>query len=130
MEGSGMSEYKNQYGVVDPLATPEQIAARHQGHYDPRPASGEKGKVLVSLRCVHCGKTLGNVTDYAKRPLFYSESKKSWTRTPSGLKCKDCFAPLEGFPVDMDAINAAIEKARHAGRTKVLKIGSKPVSLS
>jgi hypothetical protein len=128
MEGAGMRQ--EQYGVHDDLADADESLRRDKGRYDPRAVSGAKGAVLVSLRCVHCGKTLGNVTDYEKRPLFYSERTKWWTRSPSGLKCQDCFAPLEGFPVDMDAINAAIEKARHAGRAKVLKIGSKPVSLS
>lgn len=122
-------QYRNQFGVRDDLATPGELAARDKGLYDPRGASGDRGNVLVKLWCVKCGSQLGELVSFEKRDLFHSRRENTWTRGPSDMKCRACFLPLEGFPVDMDAINAAAETARHAGRTKHVKIGSKPANL-
>ncbi len=121
----------DQYGVYDELATPEQLAQRQRGRYDPRSASGERVRVLVKLWCGRCGEHLGDVAEFAKRDLFYSVRADSWTREPSdlNLKCQTCSSAGEAFTIDWDAINTGIEKSRHAGRTKHVKIGGAPATL-
>lgn len=120
----------DQFGVEDDLATAEQLASRHAGVYDPRPASGEFVAVRVKLLCVRCGKHLGEVAEFEKRVLWHSIREGKWTRGPSGLKCKDCFPPLEEFPVDMYLVEATIEKAKRGKGSRTLKIGSRPAKLT
>jgi hypothetical protein len=117
-----------QYGVKDELATTGQLEARDKGRYDPRPSSGQFKKTLVKLYCGRCGKHVGDVEQYEKRVLFRSARERTWTRGPSGLKCQDCFDRLEGFHVDMVAINARIATAIEKGRTQHLKLGDTPTT--
>lgn len=119
-----MRIHRDQFGVGDQLATPDQLARRDRGLYDPRPSSGEFVARRVRLRCIRCGATLGHVDEYAHRILYHSVRENWWTRQPSGFKCRDCFAPLEEFKVNLDAIEAAVDRARHAGKVAQLKIGA------
>jgi hypothetical protein len=119
----GDPTWQGQHGVKDDLATPEQLAARDKGLYDPRPASGEHIATRVKLHCVRCGSHLGNVVEFEERLLFYSRSTQRWTREPRGLKCARCYAPLEGFGVDVVAIQKRVDDARHAGAARSLNIG-------
>ena len=130
MSEKSQRQVRNQFGVRDDLATPEQLAHRQRGMYDPRNASGERLRVLVKLWCVRGGEHLGDVVEFAERDLFYSVRSDSWSRGPSNLKCQTCYSTFEAFAVDLDAINAGIEKARHAGRTKHVKIGGAPAKLA
>lgn len=115
---------RDQWGVRDDLATPEQLAARWKGVYDPRPASGALVAVRVHLHCVRCNKHLGDVVEFEKRVLYHSLIDKQWQRQPVGLRCTDCFGPFE-FAVRADQIEQALERARAAGRPRALKIGGR-----
>jgi hypothetical protein len=116
----------DQYGVRDELATPEQLAARTAGRYDPRPASGVRIAQRLKLVCVRCGRPLGEVVDFEHRHLFHSLRTGTWTRMPSDLKCRDCYAPLEPSAIDLDAIERALGRAREKGRPITVKIGGAP----
>lgn len=105
---AGMKRGNIQMGVSDDLATPWQLEnCWIDGHYDPRPASGEAIARRLTIRCTRCNKGLIEVWQYEKRPLIKniqqheqgrepSGSKATWSRFTSGyLKCSTCYEPLQ-----------------------------------
>src|SRR5690606_24667972 len=113
-----------QVGVRDEMATPEELAARDKGAYDPRPASGPFVARRVRLRCARCGETVGHVDEYEKRILFHSVRTGRWARGLGGMKHPECYAPLETFAVDLGAVQRAFESARREDRLVQMKLGS------
>ncbi len=118
-------KHVEQYGVRDALASAELLRARDKGHYDPRPASGRRIAQRVRIICGRCGNELGQIVDFEHRPLFHSERTRRWTRHPIDLKCT-CYGGGEAFVVDLDVLNAALEKARSRGRAVYQAIGDAP----
>ena len=114
----------DQYGVTDDIATGEQVRARDKGHYDPRKASGALVARRVKLRCGRCGSTLGHVDEHEHRTLWHSERTGRWSRRPSGIKCRECFEPLEEFRIEIPLVDAAIARARLTNAIVQLKIGA------
>lgn len=126
MNGDEKRRHVETFRIGDPLANDEQKQRRSDGRYDPRPASGAFVARRLRLRCVRCGDLLGHVDEYEHRLLFHSVRESRWTMRPSGLKCRECYEPLEAFPVDLDEILARVDAARHAVRTINAKIGAMP----
>lgn len=116
---------REQFGVSDSQATPEQQQVRVQGMYDPRPASGALVARRVRLRCCRCGVPLGHVDEHEVRILFHSIREKRWTLRVQGMKCQPCFEPLEPFLVDMDEIERAISRAQRSDTVVNLKLGAR-----
>lgn len=108
-----------QFGVGDALATPEQLSARHEGRYDPRPASGQYVARRVNIRCRSCGTALAEVHDFEHRYLCHSLHDRRWSRNVTVAKCRDCSARI----VDLGPVLAALDEARTDGKPKTVWVG-------
>lgn len=114
---------RQQLGVRDDLATPEQLTARHQGIYDPRPASGAHVARRVELLCGSCGERLAEVHDFERRSLTHALQTNRWYRQPNDLKCRNCYEPLDYVGIDYEAIARKLQQSRERNKVERLKIG-------
>jgi hypothetical protein len=113
-----------QRGVVEAGATRAELSFRWRGRFDPRRTAGDLVARRLNLRCARCGTTLGHVDEHEKRILWHSVRSGRWWREPRDLKCLGCFEQTEPFSIDLDALNAALDRARHAARVVQVKIGA------
>lgn len=121
-----MSKRVEQWGVSDRLATPEQLAARKTGVYDPRDASGPHVALRVKVRCARCGQKTGEVHDFEKRILYRSMRDKRWYMSLSAArwKCTRCFDELEPITVDADVLQQKLDRAREDDTPTNVKVGA------
>ncbi|MGM1030606.1 MAG: hypothetical protein ACQEWM_12180 [Actinomycetota bacterium] len=112
-------------GVHDDLATPEQLRVRREGAYDPRPASGAFVARRVIILCLSCGKPLAEVHDFERRYLCHSLVDQRWYPSLTGLKCNQCFQSHDVVQVDGDRVLAALDRARASDRTKTVTVGKR-----
>ncbi|MCL2090882.1 MAG: hypothetical protein FWH11_06610 [Micrococcales bacterium] len=112
----------NTFGVRDDLATPDQLAARSQGNYDPRPASGEHVAKRVIIVCARCGKRLTEIHDFEHRHLAHDLQSGAWGRGIRA-KCSDCYGPLDLPRTDHEDLWRSLERARATKKVVTVKVG-------